>query len=249
MSTKQYQLSGKQIFKRESTKIEIDMLSKGHTYQEVGNFLNVSRNSVAQRNNKLYHIDIINAFRAKIEREGFPNELNITNDFGLWFSGLFDGEGSFAIRHAMYNWYLPKRKNKHIKKYAQRVLGVSLSLRDDDGTAIKYIQQALGGYIEHHIDHRKNRNINPAYRWRITDNTTLVKIIIPLFNKYTLRTKKAREYIIWKPLVLERHILTMGGNCVGRRKNDAVFEYEQKFIGGTKQIQEIRRYTGPDIII
>jgi hypothetical protein len=63
--------------------------------------------------------------------------------------------------------------------------------------------------------------------------------MIPLLDNYPLYSKKAQEYAIWKPLVIQRYITTLGGYSNRRAIPD---DQRAAFHDGIKLIKEIRTY-------
>ena len=73
---------------------EVELLQRGFSYKEIAALTGVRAKTVSERNRLVYKIDIWEAFRRRIEREGIPNRLAVSDAFGYWFAGFFDGEGS-----------------------------------------------------------------------------------------------------------------------------------------------------------
>jgi hypothetical protein len=116
----------------------------------------------------------------------------LSRDLGYWFSGFTDGEGCFSIR---------RRQRDKPWWSCEFILG----LRADDGPILKHLQQTTGcGTVHYHVTvHSAARpGANPQYQWHVgkyTDCLALARI----FDRYPLRSKKARDFEIWK-LALER---------------------------------------------
>lgn len=103
--------------------------------------------------------------------------------FGHWIAGLTDGEGCFEFR-------LSKEK-----KFRPRF---SIQLRADDADTLFSISRALGcGDI---YPYRKlGKNLQLAYV--VCDVDSLHNIILPLFEEFRLRSKKAHEYEVFKAAI------------------------------------------------
>lgn len=71
--------------------------------------------------------NILDSFKVHIENYGIPDRLFVMDSFGYWFSGFFDGEGSFGI---------------HIGKQ-QYVLNMSVTLREDDANVLLHMKKRL----------------------------------------------------------------------------------------------------------
>lgn len=112
--------------------------------------------------------------------------MKITGD---WLAGFIDGEGSFNIAH-------------HGGNYQPRF---GLKLRDDDTSVIEEIQYflAVGTIRNSKCSSVSSKYYSPNARTQIrldiigSDNIKLVEIL----DKYPLRSKKLRDYTIWKKAV------------------------------------------------
>jgi hypothetical protein len=155
-----------------------------------------------------------------------PSRLRVTDEFGYWFSGFFDGEGTL----------LAMRENGR-----QLTQKIQILLRDDDGSVNRWIQESLGcGKIYPHAVSRKARvKTKPGSMFRIRDVRDLTEIVVPLFDKYPLHSKKAREYPIWKKLLLLRY-----KEMIGRSPHNTPYsqEYCTEFDSAIMQLRAIRKY-------
>jgi hypothetical protein len=160
------------------------------------------------------------------ESQAPPSRLHVTDEFGYWFSGFFDGEGTL----------LAMRENDR-----QLTLKIQILLRDDDGSVNRWIQENLGcGKIYPHAVSRQARvKTKPGSMFRIRDIRDLAEIVVPLFDKYPLHSKKAREYLIWKKLLLLRYQETMGRSPHSTPYSQ---EYCTEFDSAIKQLRAIRKY-------
>jgi hypothetical protein len=206
---------------------EMELLKQGLSYQAIATLTGTRVGSLKERNRLAYRIDIYRAFRERIERDGIPNQLRVGDDFGHYFAGLFDGEGHLIAWH---------RVRTRGKAYPEFRLGMQIVLRDDDADVLEYVREHLGGRI--HPSLHKSQNANPAANWRLENVKDLAEKIVPLFDKYSLRTKKRREYEVWRPLVIERYLATLGGETA--RGGPTLFEPD--FLTGVKAVQLIRQY-------
>ena len=75
--------------------------------------------------------------------------------------------------------------------------------------------------------------------FRIRDVRDLTEIVVPLFDKYPLHSKKAREYPIWKKLLLLRY-----KEMIGRSPHNTPYsqEYCTEFDSAIMQLRAIRKY-------
>jgi hypothetical protein len=103
-------------------------------------------------------------------------------EFGHWFAGFFDGEGSLGI-------YSDGRTYR---------CTASIQLRADDEPILYEIIERLGmGALYRSPGHG---NTAPQVSWRAERRTHCFRLV-ELFDAYPLRAKKARDYAIWRQAV------------------------------------------------
>lgn len=209
----------------EIMKREMELLSRGFNYTEVSKSTESKVKTIAERNRVVYKIDIWDSFRQRINREGIPNRLTATDEFGYWFAGFFDGEGSFNF-YTLYRRGIPNYR-----------VGIHIALRDDDIEVIKFIQQNLG---VGRIYRKPARNAtNPSVEFAVRAYNELAEVIIPLFDRYPLKSRKAKEFEFWKIGVIELYIRTLGGYSTRK----AMTEEEKSFFENiAKRIKELKSY-------
>lgn len=202
---------------------EVELLRSGLTYTQIAEITGVRQDVVSYRNRTFYKIDIFDVFRDNIAKAGIPNKLSVSDEFGHWFSGFFDGEGTLVLFFRMRGKYPELRAN------------IRIMLRDDDADVIHRIKNNLNlGCISFH---KKNGKTNPAIAWQGDGIKNMAEIIVPLFEKYPLYTKKADEFIIWKKVIIQRYISTMGGYSNRKRVPDEEIRMFQKSINLLKKIR------------
>jgi hypothetical protein len=176
------------------------MLLAGLSYTEIANLTGARVKTISERNRLIYKVDIWEAFKRRIERDGIPERLTVSDAFGFWFSGFFDGEGSITAF---------TRPSTARPQYSEYRLHVRIMIRDDDADAITRIQDNLKVGI---VTRRKRHgSINPTIAWHCERIQDLAEVIVPLLDRYPLYTKKAKEFAVWKPIVMQRYITTLGG--------------------------------------
>ena len=109
--------------------------------------------------------------------------------FGNWLAGFTAGEGmfEFLIRKTYGSKY------KFRPRYA-------ICLRNDDSPILFEIAKALGcGYVR--PNERKGGKSKPQAVYLCDDIESLYEVIVPLFERYALRAKKARDFAIWKEAI------------------------------------------------
>jgi hypothetical protein len=105
--------------------------------------------------------------------------LDIDDSFGNWLAGFIDGEACFIIA-----------KGKSPNGKFHYTCTFSLTLRDDDTDILVEIAKRTGlGCVRHCYDH--------LFIWSVgAKKDTLV--LCEILEKYPLRSKKKRDFDIWK---------------------------------------------------
>jgi hypothetical protein len=180
---------------------EADLIRQGFSYPEVADMMGTRAKTVSERNRLIHKIDIWEAFRRKIEEHGIDDRKPTDPNFCWWFAGFFDGEGTFIV------FTRPCTANP---KYSEYRLGIRVMIRDDDAQVVARIKDYLKvGPVSRRRRHGRS---NPAIAWTCERVQDLAEVIVPLFEKYPLQTKKAQEFAVWKPLVMARYINTLAGH-------------------------------------
>lgn len=117
---------------------------------------------------------------------------HIDDAFGYWFSGFSDGEASFILS--------PRSDKRKSDKGRQFCLYFTVAQRADDLSTINRIRDVLCGIGAIYISRYKSGR-NPMAFLRITRIYDLYHIIVPLFDKYPLQSKKKKDYVIWREAV------------------------------------------------
>ena len=116
----------------------------------------------------------------------------ITDDFGYWFSGIVDGEANFILGCR----YQTSTPNALVRK-----VGLKIKVRGDDLPMLEYIERNIGGTV--------SRAESWYVQWMMQRAEDCARILIPIFDTYTLHSKKAQEYQVWRPLVLRHYELSL----------------------------------------
>lgn len=115
----------------------------------------------------------------------FPSDID-RDRFGDWLSGFTDGEGCFLL-----HW----QRIRHVG--TARFL---LTLRHDDRPILETIQSfwkcGILGYEKPNVPH--SPNTKPRSFVHVNHLSHLMQIVIPHFERYPLRAKKARDFVIWR---------------------------------------------------
>jgi hypothetical protein len=150
----------------------------------------------------------------------FPADID-RDAFGHWLSGFVDGEGCFRLAFV-------EQVNKG-RPTPDAVF--SILLRADDLPILQLIQSYFGTCRIYSTRYSKNPNANPAFKLTTTNISDTSNAIVPHFERYPLRAKKARDFEIWKRgVAFISSIVTRpktGGTWQrgGRRWSDAELEH------------------------
>ena len=104
--------------------------------------------------------------------------------FGHWLAGFVDGEGCF---------YLKKTDGQYL------ICAFRVALRLDDRAILEEIQRETGiGQI--HVTRRAKWGSNDQASWSVTRKREVMELA-RIFDLYPLRSKKARDFVIWRQAV------------------------------------------------
>lgn len=115
-------------------------------------------------------------------------DLEIPDEFGHWMAGFTDGEGHFKAIIIINQ-----------SGYPQLEMSFKIKLRADDKTLLEMIHNTLG--VGNLFDEPGRPPGKPQIVYRVRRTADLYHIIVPLFKKYPLLSKKATDFEIWKQLV------------------------------------------------
>lgn len=115
----------------------------------------------------------------------------ITADYII---GLTDGEGCFYI-----NVRPPD------KRYLGSKTGIEthfyIKLREDDLLLLKQVKNFFKcGAVYYQKEKRKNHS--PCYRFEINSQRDIREVLIPFFDKHQLKSKKKKNYLIFRKVVM-----------------------------------------------
>ena len=136
---------------------------------------------------------------------------HISDEFGYWFAGFVDGEGCFYA--GMQNPYVDKRGYAH---NVNLQIFFNLTLRADDLPLLETIKKTLGCgrlNVKKYQNRKSPHGGKPQAVYNVNANIEHRQVIVPLFDKYKLKSKKARDFKTWKQIVLR-------GKGVGGRYPD-----------------------------
>ena len=125
----------------------------------------------------------------------FPPDID-RNAFGNWLSGFTDGEGCFTLK---------KVASRRYPGGFCPAAGFRIVLRADDGPVLLLAQSFWNcGRLILRAGKPPSRrpNAKPQSSFRIEVMQDLASVIVPHFEKYPLRAKKAADFVIWRQAVL-----------------------------------------------
>lgn len=161
--------------------------------------------------------------------------FTVTPQDGSWLSGIIDGEGCFRIAKPS-----PKSGLGLSKSYTPVF---AISIRMDDRNIIDEFIRILDIQKQSiHIDYRTGKsnspNSNPAYKINIRDHPTLAYKLIPILEKYPLRSKKRNDFELFRIA-----INIYGERLFNGRKNLAYSAFERDALDKLYHaLQEIKKY-------
>lgn len=115
--------------------------------------------------------------------------------FDCWLSGFIDGEGSFNICKQSAN-----------QSYDVRM---TIKLRDDDLAILEKCQARIGGRLNFFTPKNGSKPQVTLY----VSSTADCKRVISILDRFPLRAKKKKDYIVWKQAVLLREQVTRRKGC------------------------------------
>jgi len=162
-----------------------------------------------------------------------------TLSFGAWLSGFSDGEACFHLKAL-------KRKGQSTYHFCTTF---QILLRADDRGILEEIQKYLKcGTIRPYklkgSDHG-GFSVNPKVVFSVDTLRDNVAHILPQFDRFPLRSKKARDYVLYRRAVLLRVDVTKRKREVHVRGQGArqwSLADEQKFLELKHTLEEGRRY-------
>jgi hypothetical protein len=113
--------------------------------------------------------------------------LSDRDAFGHWLSGFVDGEGHFGLGFQSKNTLTPKAR-------------FSIMLRADDRAILEAIRDYWDCGKLCRVAARERSNATMTFSVRAAQQ--LANIIVPHFERYPLRAKKARDFVLWRQGVL-----------------------------------------------
>lgn len=111
----------------------------------------------------------------------------VNDAFGHWFAGFADGEGCFTI---------PQHEGCFTPAFC-------IALRADDRPLLVEISETLGIGRLYDVPRRptEGRYREPRCDWRVYRRSDVLSLV-EIFDRFPLRSKKARDYETWRVAAL-----------------------------------------------
>jgi len=182
--------------------------------------------------------------KAKSIISPFPADID-RRDFGNWLSGFTDGEGCFRLARSRH----PKYRDQYRSGFAT----FEINMRVDDRPILEQIRSFFGfGSITEHDSYAKDRNGERQAKLVCTRVRPLNGIIIPQFEQYQLRAKKARDFLIWREAVRLLYQVAMrprkakrGKGCGAGRVASWTPDELTRFTEYCMALGEVREFNSP----
>ena len=156
--------------------------------------------------------------------------MDIDEDFGNWFAGFTDGEGSFTVR-------VSKRKGT---EYVEISPSFSIILRKDDTAILQEIRSKLGipARLKFYgvMINKQGVRSNPRVMLEIRRREQCLRLV-EIFDRFPLRAKKRRDFAIWRELLLTWKATPRGNKWHGFSDRTRILEL-------VKQLRDGRKYRG-----
>lgn len=165
------------------------------------------------------------------------NALADREAFGHWLSGFTDGEGNFHLT----------RPRKKIKTMASNTFQAvyRIGLRADDAQIVHLIREYFGCgniYYSERPCHGMP-NARRQIKFHVANVRDLVDIVIPHFDRFPLRAKKARDFTIWREAVMYIDRVQKRSR-VGRNHKPRWYESDvAEMLRFKEALHQLRRFT------
>ncbi len=175
--------------------------------------------------------------RASLPILPFPASID-RRDFGHYLCGLTDGEAYFRL-------CIQAGKNPF------PVASFSIHLRADDVEVLRLVHSYLNcGDLYYIVRREKNPfpNARDTYRFVVSRPCDLAAVVVPHFDAFPLRAKKARDFAIWREAVLLLHEVNLSPTTpTGRVGGGTKWTQERLTRFDAIRLREQRRFIAPEI--
>lgn len=161
-------------------------------------------------------------------------DVNSINEAdGHWLAGLVDGEGCFVV--SRYN----RERGSH-----SFACSFTIGFREDDWKTLIEIKRILD--LDEKLNFREQRyvkNGKPFCNLHVDDTVSLYYKIVPTFDKFKLRSKKAKDFELWKEAVK----IKFDKLASGRVQKRYIPREEERLNTIYKKCREVKQYKKPSI--
>lgn len=154
---------------------------------------------------------------------------NSQDYLGGWITGFVDGEGCFFISFTKRGGRY-KCKDGTVKQCYQREQRFGIGLRDDDAKTLKIIKKFWNCGRLYYFNKGRTR----AVYYYVNKLEDLITIVIPHFERYPLKSKKKKDFEIWKRAVMLSY----------KKPRRLSPKQKMKFENLCKQLKQNRKYKG-----
>lgn len=122
-----------------------------------------------------------------------------------WITGFVDGEGCFSIHFVKQANRIEKTRTRKGYKIGYQIAHDFVVVQGAKSlNSLKKLKNFFGvGRI--HINRRHDNHKEDLYRYSVGKREDLINVIIPFFEKYSLRTSKKRDFEMFKKCVSLMH--------------------------------------------
>lgn len=183
----------------------ISIWNSSSSVQEVSDRTGLCMGSVYIKRNKLSNeLKMLEHFPSY----SISNSKLVDNGFGYWLCGLIDGEGHLLVRIVDRTHVVNNKEYSSI----ELSVGLQITLRNDDKSTLEYVLNNLE--CGHITTRRMKHRWNPVCDYRVRKTADIIYRIIPIVDCCGLKTKKSKEFEMWKEVAYIKH------NMMVNRKNN-----------------------------
>ena len=117
----------------------------------------------------------------------------VSDDFGHWLAGFIDGEGCFSVSY-----------NGQRQRYPSLKCTFRIALRSDDTPLLEECRRQTGLGVVYRQRPFANQKWNPSAMWHVAHKSDSARLI-EILDRFPLRSKKARDYAVWREAVIVRN--------------------------------------------
>lgn len=174
--------------------------------------------------------------------EPFPSDID-RDSFGHYLSGFTDGEGCFFLG-------LTSTGKGHSRKTPKPIFAISL--RADDLPILRLIQSFLRCGRISPTRARPSHGSQDSFRLRIDRVSDLMLSVIPHFDRYPLRAKKSRDFVLWRQGVQWVHQVTGAPRVRTPSGRHAVYWNDERlahYLFIMDALKSLRVYNGSSAVV